>query len=272
MSVFAWAAKLRCAFVQSRIYFVIKKTLFFAALFILSLLGFLVATLPANIVWYNVLEPYVVHKALGLKVSSVQGTVWSGKAQIDYQRLPFIIDWDVKLSGLLGLKLPLSVDLHSQAGDINIYAEVGLGDAELILRKVDVDLSQLTPLVKTSRIRLDGQLLAKNVRAVLQNQKLISLVGLASWSGGDIAYPAGREIHERTLPSFHMQSKTDANGEITLGIRDSTATFDVISLRVDTKGVALVKVARRLLDLSDEAWPVNSRETDIVFKVKKAIY
>ncbi|MFT5717553.1 MAG: hypothetical protein ACI9T7_001745, partial [Oleiphilaceae bacterium] len=63
-----------------------------------------------------------------------------------------------------------------------------------------------------------------------------------------------------------------SNGDIFFGVRDADASFDAIEGLLDPDGSAMLTVKRRLLDLSDEAWPQNSQEKDIVFKVKKNIY
>ena len=95
---------------------------------------------------------------------------------------------------------------------------------------------------------------------------------MASWSGGEIAYPAGREVHQRNLPMFKAIVETKDTGEIFLSIRDSQASFDVIDANLAVDGTGMLRITRRLLDLSEEPWSLNSKEQDVVFKVKKMLY
>jgi hypothetical protein len=70
---------------------------------------------------------------------------------------------------------------------------------------------------------------------------------------------------------FRADIKT-RDGVVSLGIRDPQASFDVISASLDQQGVGMMSITRRLLDLSREPWSQNSREQDVVFKVKKELF
>ena len=233
---------------------------------------FLLASLPADVVWHKGLAPQLIGKNLPVKVLSLNGTIWGGKALIQYQNIESIIDWDIPLLGLLSLKLPVELNINSQMGLVNLRADVGLGSTNVELVSADIDLAYLTPLLKQQRVKLSGQFVAQGIQFEVADNQLKSASGLLSWSGGDIAYPAGRELHERSLPMFKGRLETKTNGDIFIGVRDVDASFDLIEGLLDPEGAAMLTVKRRLLDLSDEAWPQNSNETDTVFKVKKNIY
>jgi len=228
--------------------------------------------LPANFVWQKVLAPQVNVKALGVDVVSIDGTVWNGRALVSYRSISSIVDWDISLFGVFGLQLPISADIESQAGSMQLNAGLGLNQSFVEIAKADVDLSVLTPLVKRQRVELDGQLLVKDLIVHVQGERISSSSGQATWTGGNVAYPVGRSQHERVLPAFKAKVVTGEAGGVQIGVRDSNAVFDVIDLSLSPDGEAMLKVARRLLDVSNEAWPQNSGERDVVFKVKKMIY
>jgi len=251
---------------------VIKKTLFYILIFIVSLVVFLISTLPASLLWEKALQQEVKNNVVGLDVASVGGTLWKGEALVRYKSLAMVVDWDVDLSGLFTFTLPISIDVNGQAGNISLSVEIGLSQIALMLNKAEVELSHLTPLVKRKRVSLDGKLLLKEILLLVEDQKVVSLSGMGSWSGGDIAYPVGRQVHERNLPKFQVLAETNNEGLVHVGVRDSDVSFDVIDISLDTHGEAMVRVTRRLLDLAAEEWPKNSKETDVVFKVKKVIY
>jgi len=251
---------------------VIKKTLFYILIFVVSFSVFLISTLPASLLWEKVLQQELKNSVAGLDVSSVRGTVWQGEALVRYKSLAMVVDWDVELSGLFAFTLPTSIEINGQAGSISLSVVLGLSQVALMVDKAEIELSHLTPLVKSKRVSLDGKLILKDILLLVEGQQIVSLSGVGSWTGGDIAYPAGRQLHERNLPVFKMLAETNDDGLVHVGVRDSDANFDVIDVSLDKTGEAMVKVARRLLDLADEEWPKNSKETDIVFKVKKVIY
>lgn len=251
---------------------VIKKTALYLSLFLLSLMLFLLAFVPADIVWHKGIAPQLQGTNIPVKVLSLNGTIWDGQALVRYQDIESIVDWEISVLGALSLELPVDLNINSQAGLVDLKASIGLGSIYVELLTADIDLAQLTPLFRRQRVKLDGQLVAKDVRFEVVDNQFKSASGMLSWSGGDIAYPAGRQLHERTLPMFKGRLETKTNGDIILGVRDIDASFDLIEGLLDSEGSAMLTVKRRLLDLADEAWPQNSKEKDTVFKVKKNIY
>lgn len=250
----------------------IKKILIYTLMFVLSLLFFLVATLPANFVWEQLFKQEVKNNIAGLNVESIDGSVWQGEALIAYRGISAVYGWDVSFAGLLTMSLPVSLTLRSQAGSVNVEADFGLSETVLAVENTELDLSYLTPLVKRWRVSLDGDLVVNSLILVVEDMKLVSLAGGGSWSGGDISYPVARQSHNRNMPVFNAVATTNDEGLAQIGIRDANAGFDVIYLSLDANGEAMAKVTRRLLDIADEDWPKNSQETDTVFKVKKVIY
>ena len=250
----------------------IKKVVLYSFIFLLSLLIFLVCFLPANVVWEKAIAPQINTRQLGVEVQKVVGTIWHGQALVRYQGLSGIAEWDVDLSGLLGLSLPVALNVNSEAGEVLADIDVSASKLSAEIIKAHIDLQVLTPLFRAQRVSLDGELLVKNLRVAIQDGKIIDASGLASWSGGDIAYPAGRTVHERSLPTFKAVLTTADSGDVYVGIRDSQATFDVINADLKTDGTAMLRITRRLLDLSSEPWSQNSTERDVVFKVKKVLY
>ena len=250
----------------------IKKVILYFFIFVISLLVSLIMLMPANFLWERVVSPQINIKKIGLDVEKVAGTVWDGKALLRYQNISGIMAWEIEAANVLSLSLPIRLSLNSQIGEIKAHAKASLSKFELGISSAEVELKPLTPSLRAQRVSLDGRLIVKDLAVVLEDQRVVSATGMASWSGGDIAYPAGREVHERTLPMFKALLQTKEKGNVHLGIRDAQATFDVIDASLSESGEGLVKITRRLLDLSNEPWSLNSREQDVVFKVKKPLY
>ena len=249
----------------------IKKVILYLVVFIISLMLSLIVLFPANILWQQVLAPKINLSAMGVRVEKVQGTIWEGQALVNYGSIASILSWDVQTSGLLGLSLPVQLNLVSQAGELKSVVTLRPSTVKITVPKADVQLTALNPVLKAQRLTLDGELLIKDLSVYLEGGRPVNASGLASWSGGDIAYPAGREVHQRNLPVFRADIDT-RDGVIRLAIRDTQASFDVISGSLDQQGVGMMSITRRLLDLSREPWSQNSREQDVVFKVKKELF
>lgn len=249
----------------------IKKVILYLLVFITSLLLSLIILFPANTLWQHFLAPKVNLAPMGIRIDKVQGTIWEGQALMYYGPIASILSWDVQAGGLFGLSLPVKLVIDSQAGEINTMLKLRPGMLSIELPKAAIQLAALNPVLKQQRLTLDGELLIKDLNIYVEDNRPVKASGLASWSGGDIAYPAGREVHQRNLPSFRADIDTK-DGVIRLAIRDSQASFDVISGSLDQQGVGMMSITRRLLDLSREPWSQNSREQDVVFKVKKELF
>ncbi len=252
--------------------FVIKKIILYVLVFFISLLLSLLILMPANILWEKILSPQLNVRQVGVDVQKVIGTIWNGQALIAYKDLSGIVTWKVEASELLMLSLPLKLKLDSQIGSLEGRVDISFESIDADLKKGQISLGPLSPFFRAERITLDGELFLNNLKVSVQNKQIKSASGLASWSGGEIAYPAGREVHQRNLPSFKAVLDTKSDGVVHLSIRDSQATFDVIDADLAEDGTAMLRITRRLLDLSEEPWSLNSKEQDIVFKVKKMLY
>ncbi len=250
----------------------IKKVFLYLCIFLLSLSVFLIFLLPASVVWEKGLAPQINTKQLGVDVQRVVGTIWDGQALVRYKGLSGIIRWNVALEGIFGFSLPIELNLDSEFGHIDADIALSLSTIRAKIRQAQIELQPLTPIFRAQRLSLDGELFVKDLVMLVENKQLVEASGMASWSGGDIAYPAGRAVHQRSLPMFKAVLETAGSGDIYLGVRDPQAAFDVINADLKTDGTAMLRITRRLLDLSSEPWSQNSTEQDVVFKVKKTLY
>lgn len=248
-----------------------KKIALYSLLFLISLLIFLLATLPANVLWQKVLSNNVPLKKLGIMVKAVDGSVWDGRVHLGYRGAEGILDWDVDTLGLMKLELPVLLNLNSTVGQVSGNLVLSPDSSNLTIPKAEIDLDRLNPFFRRERVSLSGSALINQLVLHLDGNRLSYAEGRGSWTGGDIAYPVGRDLHERNLPPFFARVETGDNGEIRLGIKDTDADFDVIDATLDMQGEAFLQVRRRLLDLADEP-ARHANETDVIFKVKKPLY
>lgn len=249
----------------------IKKSLLVILVFVIAFAVALIATFPASLAWKHVIAPVTKAQSAGVITKAFDGTVWDGRVHIAFRHLEGVLSWDLQLGGLWSGSLPVSLELESTAGQLDAVLDLGFSAQHMQIELMRMDLNKLNPFLRSKRVKLDGELLAKGLALDLEKQTVERVVGRFSWDGGAISYPAGREIHDRVLPAFSGAFKTEGNGTITVGIRDQDASFDTMRGSWQENGDALWEVTRRVLDIAQEPWSANSSETDVVFKVKKPL-
>lgn len=250
----------------------IKKILALGGVFLISFSFFLILFMPASFVWERALKPGLDLRPYGVSIEAVEGTIWNGQALVEYKKLESIVTWSAGLPSLLSLSLPLDVDVNSHAGTASLNVAPGLFESALAIDSLDVNLAALNGVLSQYRVKVSGTLQARNWRVQAKGRKISSATGGFSWSGGEIAYPVQREVHERSVPVMKGLMTTDADGLIQLSVRDEGGAIDSLTASLTPEGLALLQVKRRLLDLVDEPWSPNSNEQDTVFKIKKSVY
>ncbi|KZZ59520.1 hypothetical protein A3762_00635 [Oleiphilus sp. HI0125] len=249
----------------------IKKTFLVLLLFVVALPFFLLSSLPASVLWTKVIEPAVKTKSLGIMPKSFAGTAWDGEAYVSFRHLEGVFSWKLSVLDVFGGSIPLQVDVRSTAGDASAILDIGLRDQSLSIETLRLDTEKLNPFLRIHRVKATGEVYVKDLSVRLEKRRVASIDGRFTWAGGEVSYPAGRDIRDRVMPAFGGQIQTQESGDIVLGIRDQEASFDTMRVTWSANGDALWEVTRRVLDVAQEPWAANSTEQDVVFKVKKPV-
>jgi general secretion pathway protein N len=248
---------------------VLKKILLFSMLGVASYLSFLIATFPVSLVWANVSDQLPL-KQLQINVKAVSGSIWKGEAFIASRGIEGVLAWDVFVPGFFTGKLPVKLRIKSNIGSFQTMARFALNGAELMDTRGNINLPGLNPLLKRDRLTLAGDIKVENLTLAFYDGVISTANGRFTWSGGDVKYPAGREVHGGQFPPVVavISQKADVTR---LSVRDNQSTVDLLEGELDAFGMGTLKVKRRLLDLANEPWPKNSSESDVVFKVRRKV-
>ena len=236
---------------------------------LVSYLSFLIATLPVSLVWAKV-SPQLPLKQLQINVKAVSGSVWKGSALIASRGIEGVLSWDIAVLGSLTGKLPVKLSLKSNIGSFQTKARFSLNGAELTDTKGNINLSGLNPILKRNRLTLAGEVSIESLTLAFYDGVITTANGRFSWSGGEVKYPAGRDIHGGQFPPV-VGLINQKNGITRLSIRDNQSSVGLLEGELDASGMGTIRVKRRLLDLANEPWPKNSSESDVVFKAKRKI-
>jgi hypothetical protein len=165
----------------------------------------------------------------------------------------------------------VDVRFDSDIGHLSGAVFGGLNEQSALIHSAQIYLKSVSPHLTRQKVSLDGELNLKNVLLVLRNKKIADSIGALHWTGGNISYPAGREVHTRDLPAFRGNVKW-LEPNVFLGIRDENASFDVISVLLEQSGWLKLSTTKRVLDLAQEPWPSSSREDQVVFSMRQKLF
>lgn len=230
----------------------------------------MIAYLPVAFIWDRI--PDLTHRLarVGLSVLALDGTIWQGRAHLRYQTMEGILSWDLDFWSLPRLRLPIEAHLDSSVGAADMFLLLSRAEQIVRIQRADIDLAQLSPLLRKERITLDGRLMVLDLEVMLVDQVIDNVAGQVSWSGGTIGYPVGRQVRERRLQEFRGLLTMKEN-IAHFGLREAGGNFDVIDATLNPEGELLARVKGHLFTLADENLPGNYQPQDDVFKVKKKI-
>ncbi len=212
-----------------------------------------------------------------LSVEQVSGTVWSGNAWVVVNLSQFnlnssgLLSWRVKPAAWLRGNVAVQVRLESDIGDLRGEIAGSTSSQKVRVDSASLQLEQLNPALQAQRVKLAGVLAMKNIELSAEDGVMAGASGQLYWPGGNVTYPAGRQLRNTDFPAFSGLIGFE-NGSVTVGIKDQDAAFDSISGVLDADGWFKTKVRKRLIDIAGEPWKNSVSEKQVIFSVKRKLY
>ncbi|WP_221800812.1 type II secretion system protein N [Oceanobacter mangrovi] len=237
---------------------------------LLSLLVFLVITVPLHFVWHYA-EPQL--KGLPVKVESVAGTLWDGRFQLS-DRMVGTLDGEWQLQPLALLGGALVADIKVEGRDLRGSGELTASPSgELQIHDFDgyVDSALLQPLLRRQKVSLNGELeiSALSLSGNLQTRQLADIAGRLVYSGGKTEFPVDRKTINADVPMLVGNLGMDKDKAVLDVVTTDGANLATGFLQPD--GWAGVSVRRRFVDVLGQQWPNKATEDTVIFEVSRKI-
>lgn len=234
---------------------------------------FLLANLPAALVWRLVASP-----SLPVQLANVQGTLWSGsagKVTINGGGGPVALPalaWTVHLSpGFVLGKLPLTVTLGSSADEMEAHGELALSPGELEITDATIDshaqwladaVGSELPGTVSGSVTLKLQQLALSSagcshisgRATLNNLQLHSPFG--TFTVGDINAPLSCKNQALVATITQSSPEFSSEGTFTMDSRGNYRYQGDARTNSSTP-VALTRALSMITRENQGAWPLR---------------
>lgn len=218
---------------------------------LLSCLFFVVALLPASLVWRFVGNSF---SGLPLTVETVGGTVWNGFLQTRVQGAiapgPLLVQWNLKALRLLMGEVAL--DLKFEGGQYRLqgggyWGLWGKGIADL---NGDVQAALLEQALGDMGVSAGGAVKVVNVNARLSGSRITSAGGNIGWSGGQVAVRSGGTPQTIDFPGIKGELAA-VDGNLIVAVTETRGNQPLGELSLlPEQGLAGVKVLKRVLSLA----------------------
>ncbi|WP_428241994.1 type II secretion system protein N [Gynuella sp.] len=243
----------------------LKARIWIPLFFVLYLLFALVNT-PVIFIWEQV-SPHL--QVRNIKISNLNGTLWQGSGNISFNREMATVKWHIN---------PASLLMASVAGDITITNPVadvsGHFSAEFSGFKVRdlhgyLEDKLVNPYLSGYKLSVSGRLWVETVSFQGTYTGVVSDIDAkANWTGGDVRYPVGRDMHTRDIPAMDIIA-TPVADKTTFSIRDKEAK-PIVSGELQADGWMIVNIHKHIVEVAKEAWPTGNQ--DVIFSSKQKVF
>lgn len=252
----------------------------FKKIFLISVLTVLIIgiyQLPAQWTWQQVTQQ--INLDPRLVVDDIQGTVWRGQADIDYNRYQVgQLDWDFNASSLASLAIGGQWVLTASTHELTGLASAGM--KRLAVNEVNgyLDNQLLNVVSRTYGIDLPGRLGMDSIQLefdLTQPVEALPYIELAdgriNWTGGSVIYTVGRLRQRLQLPALTAQL-SERDGGLLLAIEaiNSPGVLATVLLRQD--GFSVIQLRARLAELANFAYASGLNPDEVLLEIKEKLF
>ncbi|MBL4606619.1 MAG: type II secretion system protein N [Pseudomonadales bacterium] len=233
---------------------------------------FLIATLPAGVAW-KYFVGLAEQPGLEQSVSQLRGSAWNGEARVYIEGISYPVSWRVSPRSIWRLRLELDLSSYQDLldGDATAFiSPFGLGVLDV---RAKFSPGLINHFLKPLPASMSNPVYVNVQRVDWNWGAFIAANGRVAWEGGLITYRVGRDDQEFSAPEISA-SLSSHDGHLVLAFLDGVEldAEELVSARLSGKGLGVIQVRRRLLDLIGQRWAANSQAEDIIFEVSQKLW
>jgi len=240
---------------------------------VVSFFLFLIAMLPANLLWRGASSAFE-DKVPG-KIESVNGTIWDGFFVLNVTnkalRDRYLVQWELHPLALLMAKVSLSLHVESSKGVLNGDGYLGLLSSGVSGLSGNVDANIADHLLSQAGASVGGLLTLKDITIVIADKQIDSASGHLIWSGGEVSYRDGSARKTVDFPRVEGVLSEREQG-LLLAVMESKHQKSLGEAMMRVDGIGGVKVLQRVMSLAGISSTSTGRDDDILFNIQKPIF
>lgn len=227
---------------------------------------FAVIMLPAQIfkLWFNF---------DGLKLSEMQGTVWTGSGSIDVEQGNIgRLQWNIRLHRLFFGELSYQVFMQNPSITIDGKLSYSFSAASFV-GNGRIKASLINRVMETFDTYIEGEFELSEVSvAVNHSQEFRTVEGSVFWGGGKVRTLANSKSKSVQIPPL-AATLMNSDDEIVLESETQNNNTDVLKLRLEpATGWVHIALSRHILELAEMPWATSGDENEYVLEISRQIY
>lgn len=246
-----------------------KRLLLYVSLGLSAFLAFAIIFAPASAVWMLIGDR--VERILPqLRVFSIDGTVWSGSSDFQYQQFPVsYLKWNLD---------PLSVFDGSADMDLTLTGEGLQMQAHGSINTRQMEIQQFTGFIHSDYLNVvsqqygltfSGQLNIVRLFLTFDYRWVTEASGEFNWDGGRVLFQSAAQVQILDLPSLSgMLYSRDP--QLHLDVQYEQAP--VLDVTLKPTGWATVNLRTRLFQIGGIPWPAGPDPDATALRVEERIF
>lgn len=246
-----------------------KRLLLYTGIGLIAFLAFVLVFAPASAAWL-LIHDEVENAFPELRVYSVEGTIWSGSSQLQYQAFPVSrLSWRLKPRALLDGEADLDLTVSGEG-----LAFEGTGVVDSTRAKVRqltgyLDSNYINTASQDYGLTFSGRLTVNRLALETDRQWLTAATGDMAWDGGRVVFQSGEQLEVLDLPPLTGNLSMDKE-TLRLAVHHQQAS--VLNVALAPTGWARVDLKGRLFQLADLEWPGDRNPDETVLQVEEKIF
>lgn len=230
---------------------------FYVAAGIITFLVFILVMAPASLLVS--LAGDNLQKVPDLEVGRVEGRIWAGAAELQYQSFPALVSWNLAALPLALGRISADVEVAGDGLDAAFHVSANSNEGSITGATAFVDARYINQVSIGYGLDLSGQFSFSSDEVSFNRRWITAATGDLDWPGGIVHIETPERLHTVDLPPLRGKLSMDGDS-VKLAINDTNTPL--IDLSLKPSGWAAVGVSFAFIELAGLPIPLDAR-TDV---------
>lgn len=245
-----------------------KRFLIYAAVFIAGFVTFVLIFAPAATVW-QLSRSQIERQLPNLQVTSVEGTIWSGSANLRYWNFPSTdVHWRILPLSLLRGRLDFVTVASGNHIHLETNGSIAPGHIDAVSNGI-IDSAWINPVSTQYGLKFTGKLTVNALHLVSDFRWFSEADGMLHWNGGPIYFQTARGPQGISLPALDGALQ-EAGEDLHLDV--THASRRLLNVVLHRSGWAKVDLKTRLFKTANLPWPAGEKQEDTALSVEEQLF